>query len=758
MMTYFRFLSALLISLSLQSNRSFAQVTEDTYRKAAYFLSGNMQQEVYHLEVIPNWLPDSTGFWHVTNTREGKRFFVTDISSRITEEAFDHVTLAATMQEKSTVAVDPEALPFSRIRIEKDGGITFSWNGRSWIFHPIQNSLESKESMVSSKDSERSTSPDGQWEAFRKGHNLHVRNLHTGQERQLSTNGRKGFEYANRYGWGDLMQGEGEERPSNFHVVWSPDSKKILTGIQDLRLAEKMYLLDYSKPERFRPELYGYYRGSPGDTTVVHEIPVIFDIETGTGILLNHLKTAHFMPKGLRWTADGKHLYGVYYPRGFKSLEVIEVDAATGETREIYQEESDTHIDYENFFRRVGKDKFLLASQQSGWRHLYLHDWASGKALGAVTKGEYPITDLVYVDEERELIYFMASGREAGRNVYYPHLYRVKWDGTGMALLTPEDAYHQISLSADKRYFVDNFSTVSQPTRSVLRSLEDGELLMNISEADDSNLKQRGYQAPRMFSATAKDGKTEIHGVYHLPTDFDPRKRYPVIDYTYTGPHTAVTPKTYKAALLGLQQPMAELGFLVVTVDGLGTSGRSKAFQDVSYRNLGDGTTDHVMAIRQLASRYGFIDLDRVGIFGHSAGGYDAARAMLLHPDFYKVGVSSAGNHDQRMEKAWWPEMYMGYPIGDFYEEQSNITHASKLKGKLLLAHGGMDENVNPSGTYKFIEALIAAGKDFDLFIWPSRNHSFGRTDGDYFTKRRWDYFIEHLMGEKPLLHYKLEK
>ncbi|MCC5939562.1 MAG: DPP IV N-terminal domain-containing protein [Lunatimonas sp.] len=757
-MIYSRFLAAALVSLLLHTAPVFAQVTEATYQKATYFLSGNIQEEVYHLEVIPNWLADSSGFWHVTNTREGKRFFVTHIPSRDTRLAFDHDALAVALEKESGEGVDSKTLPFSRIRMERDGAIGFNWNGQSWTFRPAQNLLESKGIADSGNDRERSTSPDGQWEAFRKGNNLYIKNLRTGRERQLSTDGRKGFEYANRYGWSDLMQGEGGERPSNFHVVWSPDSKKLLTGIQDLRLAEKMYLLDYSKPERFRPELYGYYRGSPGDTTVVYEIPVVFDVEEGKRLLLNDLKTAHFMPKALRWTEDGKHLYGVYYPRGFKTLEVIEVDADSGDIRKIYRDTSETHIDYDNFFRRLGDDKFLLASERSGWRHLYLHDWQSGKSLGAVTKGEYVITDLVHVDEDREQIYFMGSGKEPGRNVYYPHLYRVNWDGTGLMLLTPEDAYHQVSLSSDKQYFVDNFSTVIQPTQSVLRSLADGKLVMNISEADDTNLKQRGYQSPRMFSAIAKDGKTEIYGIYYVPSDFDPNRHYPVIDYTYTGPHTAVTPKTYKAAVLGLQQPLAELGFLVVTVDGLGTSGRSKAFQDVSYRNLGDGTTDHVLAIRQLASQHAFIDLDRVGIFGHSAGGYDAARAMLLHPDFYKVGVSSAGNHDQRMEKAWWPEMYMGYPVGDFYEEQSNITHAANLKGKLLLAHGGMDENVNPSGTYKFIEALISAGKDFDLFIWPSRNHSFGRTDGDYFTKKRWDYFIEHLMGEKPLLHYKLEK
>lgn len=279
---------------------------------------------------------------------------------------------------------------------------------------------------------------------------------------------------------------------------------------------------------------------------------------------------------------------------------------------------------------------------------------------------------------------------------------------------------------------------------------------MNISEADITNLLERGYQSPRPFPAIAKDGKTEIYGIYYVPGDFDEKKQYPVIDYTYTGPHIDITPKTFKAALFGHQQPMAELGFVVVTIDGLGTAGRSKAFSDISYRNLGDGTTDHVIAIKQLARSHSFLNIDKVGIFGHSAGGYDAARAMLLHPDFYKVGVASAGDHDHRMEKAWWPEMFMGYPVEESYHEQSNVTNAHKLQGRLLLAHGAIDENVNPSATYKFAEALIKAGKDFDLFIWPGKNHNFGRPNGDYFTKKRWDYFIQHLLGETPILHYQL--
>ena len=515
-------------------------------------------------------------------------------------------------------------------------------------------------------------------------------------------------------------------------------------------------MLDFSKPEKFRPELLSYYRGSPGDSTVVKYIPVVFDLEKMSEKTFPELTSPHFIGINLNWSKDSQSLSGFIIHRGFKSYDLLEVNAETGKIRTIYSENADTHIQRDHIFHRLEDNTFILSSEKSGWNQLYLMDWATGKEIKPLTQGEFVVNRLSYLDEENRIAWLEISGKEEGRNPYFNHLYRLQLDSGELELITKEDAYHEIYISPDGKYAVDNYSTVNQPTVSVLIDLSSGNQIAKISEADISILKSRGYQSPVPFAATAKDQKTQIHGVYYLPTTFSAKKKYPIIDYTYTGPHTSTVPKTFKAGLFGHQQPMAELGFVVVTVDGLGSFGRSKAFADISYRNLGDGTTDHVLAITQLASKNRFLDIDRVGIFGHSAGGYDAGRAMLLHPDFYKVGVSSAGDHDFRMEKAWWPEMYMGYPVGEYYHEQSNITNASRLKGRLLLAHGGVDENVNASATFKFAEELIKAGKDFDLFIWPSRNHSFGRPPGDYFTKKRWDYFLEHLLGQQPLLHYQI--
>ncbi|MFN3758073.1 MAG: DPP IV N-terminal domain-containing protein [Algoriphagus aquaeductus] len=733
---------------------SFGQITEATYERAAYFLTDHIQKEVYHLEVIPTWIEGEQLFAHTAFTEKGKRFFITHSTTFETKEAFDPELLSDLLKEKTGENLDSKDLPIQFTGVRNSHIVTFRWRNQDWVWNTKENTLSSLP--INSRNGLESFSPDRKWKAFTRNYNLYVLNLETGAEIQLSTQGKKGLEYASYYGWSDLIEGENGERPDRFMVQWSPDSKKIFTQIVDLRLAEKMYLLDFSKEEKFRPDLLSYYRGSPGDSTVVMYIPVIFDLEKKEEKRILALSAPHFIGIQLRWSEDSQSLSGFHFPRGYKEFHLLEVGAETLAIRKIYTETSPTHINRENIFRKLRNDQFILGSEKSGWNQLYLMDWKTGKEIQPITTGEYVVNKLSYLDEVNGILYFEASGKEPGRNPYFNHLYRVKLDGTDLQLLTPEDAFHEISISPNGRFAVDNFSKVNQPTQSVLLDLSGGKQLAKISQTDISNLTRKGYQFPVPFTAIAKDQKTEIHAVYFLPTTFDPKKKYPIIDYTYTGPHTSTVPKTFKAGLMGHQQPMAELGFVVVTVDGLGGFGRSKAFADVSYRNLGDGATDHVLAITQLASKNRFLDITRVGIFGHSAGGYDAARAMLLHPDFYKVGVASAGDHDFRMEKAWWPEMYMGYPVEDYYHEQSNITNASKLKGHLLLAHGGIDENVNPSATFKFAEELIKAGKDFDLFIWPSRAHSFGRPPGDYFTKKRWDYFIEHLLGQKPLRHYQI--
>jgi dipeptidyl aminopeptidase/acylaminoacyl peptidase len=382
---------------------------------------------------------------------------------------------------------------------------------------------------------------------------------------------------------------------------------------------------------------------------------------------------------------------------------------------------------------------------------LYSMDWETGK-ITQITNGSYFIKDLEYLDEENDVIYFTAAGKETGINPYLQFLYRVNYDGSELRLLTPEDANHMVDFSFDGRYIVDNYSKLDQPTITVIRSSTDGEVLLEIGKTDISPALDIGWQTPVSFKVKASDDKTDIYGALWLPSNLDRRKSYPVIDNSYTGPHTTVYPKSFSQVAHGSEkQSLAELGFIVMVVDGRGSAMRSKEFHDHSYGRLGFSLQDHIAAIEQLSEMYSWIDKSRVGIYGHSAGGYDAAHALLQYPDFYKVAVSSSADHDHRMEKAWWPEMYMGWPVDSQYHQQSNITMAGNLKGKLLITHGGIDENVNPSATFKLAEALIKADKDFDMLILPGMRHGYNGIHREYFTKRKWNYFVENLQGAEPL-------
>lgn len=733
-------------------------VTESDYERAELFLRQNISQKIYHLEVSPNWLKADSGFWYVTNTRQGKRFFVVNWNDKTIKEAFDHENLAQSLSSASGRTVKADSLPFNRIDFTGKDQVSFSLDDTTWTYKLLNRELEYK--ITESKTEQQGiTSPDGKWTAFTRNYNLYIRNTLTGREKQLSRDGRYQFEYGSYYGWSDIMEGENGQRPERIFVNWSPDSEKILTQVVDLTQAEKMYLLDFSVDTLFRPRLLSYYRGSPGDTTLVYYKPVIFDIHGNGPVWIDVPKIPHFMGFNAGWSEDGRNITGQFRHRGFKEIDFIEVNPINGKVRKVFSERDEISIEYDmSLFQKLRKsNKALITSQRDGWAHKYLYNWENGELINQLTKGEFVVKNIFHVDEENQLIYFVAGGKDKERNPYYNHLYKVKYDGAELELLTPENAHHQLSLSPCKKYFTDNFSKPDTPTQSVLRKLENGEIVMEISKADAGDLAATGWKPPLTFTVKARDGVTDIYGAVWRPTNFNPRKKYPIIDYTYTGPHTSISPKSFSDAVFNIIQPLAEFGFVVMVVDGLGTAQRSKEFRSWSYNKLGDGVTDHVLAIRQLAEQYKWIDTTRVGIYGHSAGGYDATRAMLIFPDFYKVGVSSAADHDHRMEKAWWPEMYMGYPVGDFYHEQSNVTNAHKLKGRLLMAHGAIDENVNPSATYKMAEMFIREGIDFDMLILPSSNHSFGRQDGDYFTKVRWNYFIKHLLGAEPVHNYRFK-
>ncbi len=753
------FLSLALMTMAVMpaSYAAGIEITESHYKQAEAFLHPNISKIVYHLDVWPNWLADSSGFWHVTNTREGKRFFLTSFQDKSTEEAFCHQTLADIIEENLKIDADPDDLPFNRIDVLEGDTIAIELKDTVWHYHRETEALFYHKERPKT-DRRVVKSPDDKFEAFIKDYNLFVRELESGEEKQLSLTGKPLRCYGNPYGWSDIMEGPDGERPEEIFVSWSPDSRKLFTVITDLRQAEKMYLLDQSVDTLYRPRLLSYYRGSPGDTTIVYHKPVIFDLEKNKEVRVNVDPVPHFMSFGFNWNEEGDELYGLYTHRGYKQADMLRINTETGETRVLFSEYSNLSIESGKLIvERIGDDFLLFSSERNGWYHLYLYDYHSGELLTQITDGEFVVKSLVHVCEDSETIYFTAGGKEKSRNPYYDHLYKVGFDGLEVHLLSPENAHHQVRISPCGTYVVDNYSRIDQPTVSVMRELATGNIAYKISEADIDDLYEIGWSAPKQFVVKGRDHETDIYGLLYYPVDFSPDDDYPLINYAYSGPHGSFIPKSFRQALINIMTPFTRFGFAVMMVDGLGTSDRSRSFREWSYRNIGGNMHCHAAAVQQLAEQHSWLDVSRVGIFGHSAGGYDATRAMLLYPDLFKVGVSSAANHDHRMEKAWWPEMYMGYPVGDYYHEQSNITNAENLEGRLLIAHGGIDENVNPSATFKLAGKLIEAGKDFDMLIMPGTRHGFGSSSGDYFTKVRWNYFIRHLLPAEPIHNYQFQ-
>jgi dipeptidyl aminopeptidase/acylaminoacyl peptidase len=425
--------------------------------------------------------------------------------------------------------------------------------------------------------------------------------------------------------------------------------------------------------------------------------------------------------------------------------------------RDVLQERVETQ--FESGYGRVNwhvlpqSNEVIWFSERDDWGNLYLHDLATGQLKNRITEGPGPVLEVIRTDEQSRTLWFIGTGREPGRDPYFRHLYSIRFDGSGEKLLTPDDANHEFTLSEDGKYFVDSYSSPDTPPVSVLRDME-GTLVVKLEEADISRLEATGWTPPVPFSVKARDGTTDLHGLMYRPTAFDSTRAYPVINYLYPGPQSGSVGSRSFSAARGDKRALAELGFIVVEVDAMGTPSRSKSFHDAYYGNMGDnGLPDQMAMIRQLAARHPYMDTTRVGIYGHSGGGYAAADAILRYPDFYKVAVSQAGNHDNRNYEDDWGERYQGLltrnPDGTTnYDNQANQLLAQNLKGRLLLAHGTMDSNVPPNSTLVLVDELIRHNKDFDLILFPNRRHGFGSEP--YMMRRRWDYFVRHLLGVEP--------
>jgi len=608
-------------------------------------------------------------------------------------------------------------------------------------------------------------SPDGKRTAYIKDYNLWVKDIATGKETQLTTDGVKDFGYAtDNAGW---------VHSDRAILVWSPDSKKIATFQQDQRGTGDMYLVSTNVGH---PKLEAWKYPLPGDAVVTTIQRVIIDVDNPKVIRLKMAPDQHRSTQcddvscdggwsDVYWSPDAKTLAFVSTSRDHKKENLRIADAANGSIRDVYEETTATQFESGqgevNWRYLPASNEFIWFTERDGWGHLYLYDLATGKLKNQITKGGFAVWRVLNVDEKNRMIYFLAGGREDGVDPYFGQFYSVGFDGKNLTRLTPENANHEISLAPNGKYFVDTYSTPDTPPVSVLRDMA-GKVIANLEKTDISRLTATGWKPPTRITVKARDGVTDLYGLMYTPTNLDPNKKYPIIDYIYPGPQGGSVGSRSFSPSRGDNQALAELGFIVMQVDGMCNPLRSKKFHDSCYGNMADNTLpDQVAAIKQLAAKYPYIDVDRVGIWGHSGGGFATAAAMFRYPDFFKVGISESGNHDNREYEDDWGERYIGLETKDAsgksnYEDQANQNYAKNLKGHLLLAHGTMDDNVPPYNTLLVVDALIKANKDFDLLLIPNAHHGYGPASS-YMMRRRWDYFVRYLQGGVPPKEYELQ-
>ena len=731
----------LIISASIN-----AQVTVADYHRADS-LAEKFRDKTWYGNVRPTWAGETNVFTYENQTPEGTVYILVDPVKKTKAEAFNTEKLARKMSEISDTLIEAGNLPIRRVTFNEDlKSFSFIWNNVKWTCKIPSYKLESGERedernwrrgrgewVWGSRDelsNDPVSSPDNKWEAYIEDYNVYVKNKESGDDYRLSYDGGIGTYY------------------SSF-MEWSPDSKKIMA--YRVKSAEKhiIHYIESSPDDQVQPEHHAYEYTKPGDALTQH-YPQIFDVESKKHIKVDEsLIPNHYSVNRYRWDRESTSLTYEYNKRGHQVYQIIKIDAATGDQHIIVNEESETFIDYSGKRYRYNINdckEIIWASERDGWNHLYLYDGETGKIKNQITKGEWVVRDVEYVDTLNRQIVFTASGKEEG-DPYFINYYSINFDGSGLRKLTNGYGTHEAYFSPDRKYFVDTWSTVETPPVAVLRKTLTGAEVMKLEEADISQLKEAGWMPPEVLVAKGRDGKTDIWGIIIRPLDFDPSKKYPVIEYIYAGPHSSFVPKSFRP-YLGNMHSLAELGFILVQIDGMGTSNRSKAFHDICFKNIKDaGFPDRILWMKAAAEKYPEMDLSRVGIYGTSAGGQNSTGALLFHPEFYKVGVSSCGCHDNRMDKIWWNEQWMGWPVGPEYAESSNVENAHRLEGKLLLINGEMDDNVDPASTVQVVDALIKANKDFDYLFVPGMRHSSG---GDYGEHKRRDFFVKHLLGIDP--------
>ena len=708
---------------------------------------------VFKERVTPHWFANSTRFWYRNELSGGtKEFIVVDAERASRDVAFDHAKLAKALSKAAGAEYSANRLPFDRIQFA-DEAIRFKVGDTNWKCTLSSYECAKSDSAIDEKaedeaqdrgarrgagdDTERTSerSPDGQWTAFVKDHNLFLKSSdNEAKEVQLSSDGKEGLAYG--------------------RFSWAPDSKTLTAFRIEPGERKEVYLIESSPKEGGRARLRTRPYALPGDKFTAYELNV-FDVAMRQQRKPEVDRFEHeWLRPRLRWKKDGRHFTYQQTDRGHQRFRVIEVDSQTGAVRNLIDERSKTFIwtaHAENLNLSAvnwltNTDEIIYASESNGWRHLYLIDASSGKLSNPITTGTWVVRGIDRIDETNRQVWFRASGIVQDQDPYFIHYGRVNFDGSGVVWLTAGNGTHTIQYSPDRRYLIDTFSRADLAPANELRRVSDGTLACRLEESDITELKAGGWAAPEVFVAKGRDGTTDIWGLIHRPRDFDPSRKYPLIEDIYAGPQGSFVPKAFSAS--SRYESLTRLGFTVVQIDGMATANRSKAFHDVCWHNLKDGGfPDRILWMKSAAAKYPSMDITRVGIYGTSAGGQNAAAAVLFHPEFYKAAAANCGCHDNRMDKASWNEQWMGYPVGPHYAECSNIENAHRLRGNLMLIVGELDNNVPPESTYRFVDALVRAGKDFDFLLVPNGGHGAG---GAYAARRREDFFVRHLLGQEP--------
>lgn len=761
------FLLLLLISIS---SSLFAQ--KANFELAERFTTEKMSKMVGSTSVAPRWIEDTNNFWYSYENSTGKNWYYVNSERGNKRLLFDQEEMAAQLSESFSSTFNAKDLDLKDFEYDTDKELfKFHVDSIEFTYNIDGNRLVRGDSLAKDeKDNWKSYSPDSSYVVFAKHHNLFImgKDDNDSTATQITEDGEKWFSY--QFSDGDTSTTEKQRA----RVNWFEDSQKFWVKRQDKRKVDDLWVINSLKK---RPELETYKYPMPGEEDIFVDEIKVFDPATQESVTLDtdkwedqSLGGAYFNQGGIFETAKSDYLYILRRDRTWSKIDVLKANTSTGEVDVLFSEESKPYFNTRYARLAIIKEgkEFIWWSERTGWGQLYRYD-NNGKLKNKITTGSWVVGDLVKIDTAQSQLFFTGFGKEKDQNPYYSNLYSAKFDGSGFQHLSPQDANHAINASDEGNYFIDNYSRVDQPTKSVLRDAS-GKIITTLQEADISQMVEQGWKAPESFHVKAADGATNIYGVMWKPFDFDSTKTYPIISYVYPGPQTEPFPANFRIVGSGARtSTLAQLGFIVVAMGNRGGSPiRSKYYHNYGYGDMRDyPLADNKYGLEQLAGRHSFIDIDKVGIYGHSGGGFMSTAALLTYPEFYKVAVSSAGNHDNNIYNIWWGEVHNGVKevkktvtktnddSTKTKEEvitfeapiETNIELAKNLQGKLLLVHGDMDNNVHPANTIRLADALIKAGKRFDMMILPGRRHGFGASQ-PYFDRMSWYYFAEHLLGD----------